>query len=330
MAKSPNQKLKLLYIKDYLEHNTDPDHPATISDIIDELARHDITAERKSIYSDLHYLEDYGVDINMTHSGPSAGYYIAARDFELPELQLLVDSIQSSKFLTLKRTKELIGKLQNLTNVHDAKKLQTQLYFRNRVKSMNESVYLSLDTVSAAITSRHAIRFKYYEITVSKQRRFRHNGAWYTVSPFALLMDDENYYLFCYDHNAGITKHFRVDKMDSIEILDTPLQRQDLFRETDMSAYTKKVFGMFSGEPRQVQFRFKEHLAGAVVDRFGTDLMLIPGNDGTFTTTVEVVVSQHFLGWVFSFGSDAEILFPPDIRSLMKDRLAESAALYCD
>ena len=214
MAKSANQKLKLLYLQKYLLEHSDENHPVTVADMIAYLAGHDISAERKSIYDDLEALRQFGLDIIKT-SGRSTGYFVGERDFELPELKLLVDSVQSSKFITHKKTLSLIKKIESLASVHDAQLLQRQVYVRGRVKSMNESVYYNVDEISAAINADRSIKFKYFEYSVAKERRFRKNGAIYQVSPFALIWDDENYYLLGWDANAEMFKHYRVDKMNS-------------------------------------------------------------------------------------------------------------------
>ena len=327
MARSTNQKLKLLYLLRYLMRQSDENHPVTVADMIAELARHDIAAERKSIYDDLEALRSYGIDI-VQQRGKAVGYYVGQREFELPELKLLVDSIQSSKFITEKKTVSLIRKVENLANVYDARMLERQVYVRNRVKSMNESVYYNVDEISNAISQDRRIRFRYFEFTVDKQRQFRRGGAYYVLSPFALMWDDENYYMLAWDAEEQRMKHFRVDKMSAISALDSPRQGREAFEKTDMSAYSKKVFGMFTGQESGVKLRFANHLAGAVIDRFGKDVMLLRDGEEHFTVTVDVVVSPLFFAWVFGFGTEAEILGPADVRRQARDAAREIAALY--
>ena len=327
MPKSPNQKLKLLVLLRFLERQSDENHPVTMAQMIEELARWDIAAERKSLYDDLEALRLFGVDV-VQKRDRSVSYYIGQRDFELPELKLLVDSIQSSKFITQRKTLGLIRKLEALASVHDAQLLERQVFVRNRVKSMNESVYYNVDEISDAINRERAIRFRYYEFTLEKERQFRRRGAFYRVSPFALLWDDENYYMLAWDDEEGLLKHFRVDKMAQITALDEPRRGQEAFRAVDMSAYSQKVFGMFTGEVRKVRLRFARHLAGAVIDRFGKDVMLIPEGEEHFTVTVEVAVSPQFYAWVFGFGDEAEILSPESVRQEMAARIGQIAAMY--
>lgn len=320
MPRSSNQKLKLLYLMQMLLERSDENHPLTVQDMIDELSLHDISAERKSVYADLEALRVFGLDI-MQSKGRSTGYYIASRDFELPELKLLVDSVQSSKFITHRKTLSLIKKIEGLASVYDAQLLQRQVYVRNRVKSMNESVYYNVDEISGAISRDCAIRFKYFEFDVNKQRRYRHDGKIYEISPFALMWDDENYYMLGYDAQAEQFKHYRVDKMTNIESAETARLGGELFAEMDMSSYSKQVFGMFTGSEQTVKLRFENRLAGAVIDRFGKEVMLIPDGEDHFTVSADIAVSPQFYAWVFGFGTAVEILSPESAR----DELAQLA-----
>ena len=327
MAKSANQKLKLLYLMQYLLESSDEAHTVTVAEMIAELARHDISAERKSIYDDIEALRVFGLDI-VQAKGKTTGYYIGTRDFELPELKLLVDSVQSSKFITQKKTLSLIKKLERLASTFDAQLLQRQVYVRNRVKSMNESVYYNVDEIAGAINADKAINFKYYEYTVTKERQYRHDGAEYEISPFALMWDDENYYMLGYDAAAEKMKHYRVDKMTAISAADKLREGKDAFKEVDMSAYSKKIFGMFTGDEQRVTLRFTNRLVGAVIDRFGKYVMIIPDGEENFTVSLDIAVSPQFYAWVFGFGTDAKILSPADVRAEAGRIVRELAKQY--
>ncbi|MBR5094845.1 MAG: WYL domain-containing protein [Oscillospiraceae bacterium] len=327
MPRSADQKKKILVLLRYLQRYSDEEHPVTMQQLLEELARNGIPAERKSVYDDLRVLEEMGVDL-LVKRGRAPGYAIGQRDFELAELKLLVDSIQSSKFITEGKTMALIGKLESLVSIYDARKLQRQVYVRGRVKSMNESVYYNVDAISDAIGRDRAIRFRYYEISVTKQKRYRRGGAYYQLSPYALIWDDENYYLLAWDAEEERFKHFRVDKMASIQTLEEPRQGKEAFRAKDMSVYSQQVFGMFAGEPVPVRMRFAAHLAGAVVDRFGKDTILAPDGPDAFTFTAKVAVSPQFFAWLFGFGTEAEILSPPAVRQAARDQARDIAALY--
>ena len=302
MAKYPRQKLKLFYLRDFLLRNSDEEHLVTIKDMIAHLASHDISAERKSLYSDLSLLQDYGMDIVRTPKG----YYVGSRAFELPELKLLVDSVQSSKFITHKKTGTLIHKLESLASVHEAKQLNRQVFVMNRIKSMNESI----------------------EYNLKKEPVFRKQGAWYQVSPYALTWDDENYYMVAYDAAAEQIKHYRVDKMTDITMTDQPQAGAEAFAALDMGVYAKKVFGMFSGQERPVKLRVANHLVGAMLDRFGKEISIVPDGDDHFTLLVNVIISPQFFGWVCAFGSDIEILEPASVQEQFLAHLDGIRAQY--
>lgn len=327
MPKSSNQKLKLLYLMQMLLERSDENHPLTVQDMINELSQHDISAERKSIYADLEALQLFGLDI-VRSKGKNTGYYIASRDFELPELKLLVDSVQSSKFITHRKTLSLIKKIEGLASVYDAQLLQRQVYVRNRVKSMNESVYYNVDEISGAISRDRIIRFNYFEFDVNKQRRYRHDGKVYEISPFALMWDDENYYMLGYDQEAEKLKHYRVDKMTNIESAETERSGKELFAGMDMSSYSKQVFGMFTGSEQTVKLRFENRLAGAVIDRFGKEVMLIPDGEEHFTVSADIAVSPQFYAWVFGFGTAVEILAPESARQELAQLAKSVSRIY--
>ena len=328
MARSSNQKLKLLYMMEYFLQNTDEEHPVTTAQIINHLAAHDISAERKSIYDDIEALRLFGLDIIRVDSGRSSGYYVAARAFELPELKLLVDSVQSSKFITHKKSSALIKKIETLASIHEARLLSRQVFVKNRIKAMNESIYYNVDEIQAGISGNKKIQFLYFEYNIAKERVYRHNGAIYVVSPFAMTWDDENYYLVAYDSNAGKIKHYRVDKMDQISVLDEDRDGQEAYNALDMAVYSKKTFGMFTGDDTTVKLRFKNHLAGAVIDRLGRDVFLIADGPDHFTVRTDVVVSPQFFAWVLGFGTEVKIIGPDHIVTAMKDYVCSVAELY--
>lgn len=328
MARSAYQKLKPLYIMNYLLQNSDEDHLVSMSQLIEHLAAHGIPSERKSVYDDIEALRVFGLDIVQGGSGKNAGYYIANRSFELPELKLLVDSVQSSKFITHKKTATLIKKIETLASIHEAQLLNRQVYVKNRIKTMNESIYYNIDAIQSGISQNKKIQFKYFEYTVQKTRHYRKDGAFYVVSPFAMTWDDENYYLVAFDSQAGIIKHYRVDKMTEISSTEEDRDGLDAYQALDMAVYARKVFGMFSGEEESVQLRFENHLVGAVLDRLGQDVFIIADGDDHFTVRADVVVSPLFFAWVTGFGAAAQIIGPDDVVEKMRQHINSVAALY--
>lgn len=327
MAKSANQKLKLLYIARLLMKKSDENHLISTAQIIEELGRNGISAERKSIYDDIEALRYFGLDI-IQIKGRYGGFYLGERDFELPELKLLVDSVQSSKFITQDKTYDLIKKIESLASVYDGQLLQRQVYIQNRVKSMNESVYYAVDAISDAITQNKQITYKYFELNLKKERVYRHNGQLYKASPFALVWDNENYYMIAWDSSANKMKHYRVDKMYGVIMTNEKREGTEAFEKTDMSAYTKTVFGMFGGKEEKVRLRFTNYLAGVVIDRFGRDTMIIKDGDEHFTISVDIAISRQFLAWVYAFGTDAEILSPENVREEMKKHAESVYKMY--
>lgn len=328
MARSPYQKLKPLYIMNYLLQNSDEDHPVTMKQIVEYLDAQGISAERKSVYDDLEALRVFGLDIVHVEAGRFQGYFVAQRSFELPELKLLVDSVQSSKFITHKKTATLIRKIEKLASIHEAQLLQRQVYVKNRIKTMNESIYFNVDEIHNGISQNKKIQFKYFEYTIEKTRHFRKDGAFYVVSPYALTWDDENYYMVAYDSEAGIIKHYRVDKMTEISVIEQARDGKEAFESLDMAMYARKVFGMFSGEEERVKLRFENHLVGAVLDRLGREVMIIRDGDTHFTVSADIVVRPQFFAWVTGFGTSAEIIGPDKVVAEMAAHIRSVAKLY--
>lgn len=325
--KTSQQKLKLMYLMQVLLEQTDEDHVLTVQELIEALSAFGISAERKSIYDDIDCLIQYGVDI-CTVKGKSNGYFVASRDFELPELKLLVDTVQSSKFITHKKSVELISKIEKLTSVHYAKKLDRQVFVSNRVKTYNEQIYYNVDRIHDAIAANKKIKFKYFELDVNKQRVYRKDGNEYLESPVALSWDDENYYMIVYKSKYSAFAHYRVDKMDAIKL--TEEDSDSIPEGFDLSAYTKSVFSMFGGEETAVTLRFHNKLAGVVFDRFGNDIPIIKDGDEYFQCVLKVAVSPQFFSWVMGFGKRAKIISPEHVVEEQKKLLTELSENYLE
>lgn len=325
MAKNRNQKLKLLYLLKILTEKTDENHPISMPNIIAELDRYGISAERKSLYDDLEALEIYGADI-CSVKGKNSGYFLASRDFELPELKLLVDSVQASKFITKKKSMELISKLEKLASTHEASHLRRQVFVTNRVKAVNEAIYYAVDRIYDAISQNKKISFRYFEWTVDKEKRYRKDGERYIETPITLSWDDENYYLITYKEKYKGFTHYRVDKMTDLEILGEVREMPE--ESFDPADYAKKVFGMFGGEETAVEVKFKNSLAGVVIDRFGDEVFMRKLDSEWFVARFKVAISPQFFSWIMSFGNRAEILAPYDVRQKMCELLKELTDMY--
>ena len=326
MAKSNNHKMALLYMMRELLQKTDEDHSMNATDLIAALAAYDCEADRRTIYSNVEILQDFGIDVIKKENGQ--GYYIGSRDFELPELKLLVDSVQSSKFITEKKSRELIAKLMQLTNEQKARQLNRSVFIRNRMKTGNEKVYYNVDTLHEAMNRNRQIRFKYGEWTAAKELVEKKGGTEYRVSPWALTWDDENYYLIAFDEAAGIIKHFRVDKMLKIGLTDEERVGRDSFEDFDLAAFSRKTFGMFGGPDANVVLRCKNGLAGVIIDRFGREISLVPEDGEHFHVHVTVAVSPQFFGWVTGIGPGIEIASPSDVREAYGAYLADILSKY--
>lgn len=328
MPKSPNQKLKLLYLMKIMLERTDETHSITMPEIIEALSSYGIHAERKSIYSDIESLRMYGIDIIGTQEDRTYYYHVGSRQFELAELKLLVDSVQSAKFITEKKSNELIKKIEGFASKYEATQLHRQVFVAGRVKTMNESIYYNVDRIHTAIAENSRITFQYFQWNVDKKMELRHDGALYEVSPWALSWDDENYYLIAYDSKKKIIKHFRVDKMLSIQSNGKRREGKDVFQKFDTAAYARKIFGMYGGEEEWVKLECKNDMAGVIVDRFGKDVSMIRKDTEHFVVNVEVAASRQFLAWVMGLGDGVKITEPEALVEKMRQEIKRLQTQY--
>ena len=324
MPKSDNQKLKILYIYDYLLKNSHEKNPVRASELIEMLEKHRISCDRKTIYSDIAALQDYGLDI-VALPGRNGGYYIASRIFELPELKLLIDAVQSSRYLTEKKSRELIGKLCAQCNEEDARFVKRNVFVSGRVKSMNESIYYNVDAIQEAIAQDKQITFRYFDWDIKGQRKYREKP--YLASPYGLSQDNENCYLLAYSQRHGITS-YRVDRMAGIELTDEKRLPCPELSDKNLSQYANRMFQMFAGETADVKLRFHKELLNVVIDRFGKETMLIPDGEDYFVFTVKVAVSPMFLSWVIGFGNKAQVMYPQSVIDACRQLCQEAMAQY--
>ena len=319
MAKGKNQRLKLLYLAKIMQEETDETHGLTMPEIISRLSEYGIDAQRKSLYQDIAALNDYGYDIIKANEGYKTYYHMVSREFEMAELKFLVDAIQSSRFMTERKTKELIEKLETLLSNYDAKLIKRQVYVTGRVKSMNESIYYSVDKIHTAINENKQVTFQYFKWNVDGEQELRHDGKVYKVSPWALVFDDENYYLVAYDAEEDKIKHYRVDKMLYLEVTDAKRKGAKIFKGMDKAQYTNKCFGMFGGKEERVVLRCHNDMANVIIDRFGLDTKRIKIDDDHFEVRIDVQMSEQFLGWIIALGDGVEIVGPKNVVRKMSD-----------
>jgi len=338
MAKSEGQKMKLFILKEILEKETDATHGITMARILELLSMRGIKAERKSIYDDLRAFREQDILDVTVPQGQNREYSVASRTFEISELKMMIDAIQSSKFLSEAKTRELIKKLEEMCSKYEAKSLNRDVVISNRVKSINSSTALfrNVDTIHHAISLNAQISFQYFTFDLKKQKRYMKNGERYTASPWAMIYTDDNYYLLAYID--GQFKHFRVDKMDNVqafilgegdvEIVTLEREGREAFEKKDMSAYTKYTFSMYGDEPTPVTMVFQNRMIGVVIDRFGRDVVVMKEDNNHFRITVPVAVSEQFFGWVFGLGKTVRIVEPESVKEKMKKALADIAARY--
>lgn len=325
MPKSDNQKLKILHILDYLERNSREDHLVKASELIGWLDRvHNISCDRKTVYSDIAALQDYGIDI-VSVPGKNGGYYIASRNFELPELKLLIDAVQSSRYLTEKKSRELIEKLCTQCNEFDASLIRRNVLVSGRVKSMNETIYYSVDAIQDAIVQDRQITFQYFDWDLGGKRRYREKE--YLASPYGLCQDNENCYLLAYSERHGITS-YRVDRMSDIQISKNKRIPCPELTGKALNEHANRLFQMFAGDAVDVKLRFHKDLINVVIDRFGKDTMLIPDGDEHFNFTVRVAVSPMFLSWVIGFGAKAKVIYPDSVAQQCRNLCLEALNQY--
>ncbi len=328
MSKGINQKLKLYHLLTIMLENTDDTHYLDMPEILKKLEEYEVTAERKSIYEDLRNLEVFGVIVEGEKIGRNTYYHVVEKPFQLAEIKLLVDLIQSSKFITLKKSDELICKLENLCSKYEKRNLQSQVFVQNRIKTMNESVYYLVDSLNSAISDNKTVTFKYFNWNVKKEMEFRHGGALYRISPWALSWDDENYYLIGYDDKDEKVKHYRVDKIKNLTILDEPRKGKDNFDSFDTAQYTKKNFSMFGGTEEKVTVEIFNDMAGVIIDRFGKDVSFIPAGEGKSLVCLDVAVSTHFITWVWALGDKVKIVGPEKVLEQVRHEIKRISNIY--
>ena len=319
MPRGSNQKFKFTYLMKIMAEKTDDEHSLTMPQILEELEKYEVSAERKSIYEDFKDMSNFGIEVIKEQKGRETFYHIAGREFELAEVKLLIDAVQSAKFITQKKSKLLISKVKNFVSEHQAKQLQRQIVINDRVKTMNESVYYNVDDIHTAINQNRKIKFKYYKWDIDKKLVERHGGSYFFVSPWALLWDDENYYMIAFDDWDNKIKHYRVDKMMYIEVGNDERAGKEEFKNFDMAKYSKATFGMYHGEKTKVCIKFANHMCGVFIDRFGKDTLFRKIDENHSELIADINVSPQFFGWIFSLGNDVEIVSPKEVVNELRE-----------
>lgn len=333
MADKGYTKLKLLYVKDFLDKQSDEEHPVSVEDINEMLLAKEIECERKSIYSDVKTLKEYGMDI-LSVRQPKTGYCVCSRDFELPELRLLIDAVQAANFITPKKTKELIKKIGTLCSVSQAKMLEKQVYIEKRHKCSNEEIYYNIDIINRAIQSGKRISFIYQKRQLdTAENKVVTEEKEFSVSPYAMIWSNDHYYLIANNQKYNNLMHTRIDRMKKVEILE---ERARKFSEVspyksyfDSADYSGKIFNMFSGDTQTLEMLCDNSMLEEIVDRFGNNALIRTGDDETrFLVDTKCVISEGLVSWIMQFGGRIEVLEPASLREQVKTRAEEIARMY--
>lgn len=315
MPKSADQKLRLLYLERIFLEETDEANPLTLKDLTARLADLGINAERKTLYDDFECLTRAGIEI-LRNAG---GYYTESRLFETAELKLLVDAAASSRFLSEKKTALLIEKLTRLASKQGAGELNRQVVTTSPLSTVNEQVFYNIDALHSAIRENLSVTFLYFDRNEKKEVVFRRDGSEYKVSPWALLWDDEKYYLLGYDEEKKQLRHYRVDKMKNVTPTSSPRTGKKEFSKIKLDTFRTKVFGMFDGKEEMVTLKVDNTLSGVILDRFSDAPVFLKEDETHFRTTVKVVPSPNFYGWVASFGGKVRVLSPEPVRTELRE-----------
>lgn len=325
------QKLKLLYIIEILKSETDEDHPLSATEICDKLAAWDVTAERKAIYDDIDKLIDFGFDIIKTRT-PKSGFFLASREFEIPEIYLLTDAVRTAKFISPKKTRELVAKLDGMLSRYQAKKRNKAIFVDNTGKCTNEEIYYTIDTINEAIENRKKISLKYGIRALNDNREIVTVYNERVVSPYAMTWQDDHYYLICNNEKYNNLLHLRIDRMKTVEQTNDKIRPfsevSDYTDVFDIADYTQKLFGMYSGDLKDVELKCSKKYIEQIADRFSENIFIRNVTDTHFNITVKAVESPALVTWIMNYGDGIEVLAPDSLKELIINRTKSILNLY--
>ncbi len=333
MAARSGQKLKLFYIIEILKKYTDEEHPMNATQICDKLSAYNVTAERKAVYNDIEQLIFLGFDIIKTRV-PQSGFFLGSREFEIPEISLLSDAVKTAKFISVKKTRELVSKLDDMMSVYQVSSKKMGIYIDEDSKTKNEEIYYTIDTVSRAIEDRKQVKFKYTLRKIGDNKQIETNTAERTVSPYALTWQDDHYYLIGNYEKYDNLIHLRIDRMHAAEETETPIRPfsevSDYKNYFDVADYTKRLFGMFGGKIEEIELKCSKDMLEQVLDRFGENIFISKLTEKTFNFTYSAAVSDALVTWIINFGDKIEAVKPKSLRNMIKDRITSINGIYGD
>lgn len=320
MARENFRKIKLLKLLEMLRQNTDEQHPMSTSSIISSLAQIEITCDRRTLAQDIATLSDLGYEIMTTTVGHEKAYYVEDRNFSIPELKILIDAVHASSFITKKKSEELITKIASLAGSHRAEVLKRNMVCFNTRKHSNERIFYNVNDLEDAILRQKKVLFRYFDLNENGERVYRRDGHRYVVEPIALVFNEDNYYLTCYSSRHDSTSNYRIDRMDSVEVIDEDCCEKAIALRDQVATYTEQAFKMFGGQLEDIVLEFDRGLIGVVYDKFGESVKMMPSGENKIIATVKVMISPTFWGWLFQFGNQMKIISPSSAVSMYAEK----------
>lgn len=317
------QKIKLLKLMELLRQETDEHHPLSTNEICNRLSTMGISCERRTLAKDILLLNEQGFEVMCCRVGKEKGYYIEDRSFSVPEIKILIDAVQAANFITEKKSSELIDKISALGGSHQADILKSNLVHFNTRKHSNETIYYSVAYLEDAIQQKNKVLFRYFDLDEHGEKVYRRDGHRYVVEPVALVFHEDNYYVVVYSAKHDSTANYRIDRMDSVEIIDEPVSQKALTLRNEVAGYTERVFKMYGGQSVDLVIEFDDKLIGAVYDKFGENTKMIRTHEHGCVATVKVQISPTFWGWLFQFGNQMRILSPANLTEEYKNMVGE-------
>ena len=328
-----SRKIKLLKIWDILSQHTDENNPMPTPVLLEKLAEFGIEVNRKILYSDIKLLNDFGYEV-MCHRSSSNEYYVVDRKFDMSELHILMDAVRAASFITEKKTNELVNKIAQLAGSQSAEVLKRNVVEFQTSKSINENIYYSVYEIASAIEEKKKITFIYFDYDIKRKKVYRkdktdpNKNKQYIVNPLATVFSDDNYYLICYDDKHDNLSHYRVDRMDRVTMLDTPITETERSKKFDLVKHKQQLFGMYGGETQQVSFEADKDLIDVIFDFFKSNLPIAETSDNKILFAADVQISKPFIAWCCSFGKSIKVIAPQLVADMVKDYLAETLRQY--
>ncbi len=320
------KRIRIMKIWELLNTETDEEHPIKTEALLSKLEGLGIGCHRKTLYEDIKLLNAWGYEV-MVNRAVSNEYYVVERKFDLPEIQILMDAVQAARFISPKKTEQFVEKISSLAGSNRAEVLRKNVVNFTVSKSTNEQVYYIVNEITQAIEGGKKISFLYFKFDPSGNKVYQRNKTRYVVNPIATVFSDDKYYLMCYDDKHGNLAHYRVDRMDRVNMLKEAITPSDKIDEVDVQKHKKQLFGMYAGEPREISFVGDKSIVDGLMDKFGNALSL-EERDGKIYFTVTAQISPTFIAWIIGFGGKLKVLSPSDIVAKVKEHLKTTLAQY--